>query len=250
MMQIQSAPRTPGIPPNDPPRFEAGSRTNAAASTAAPGPVERLGQPFQAGRLPGAPLRTGETQGLDENYAPLRKGFRPEQIEAVLAPDGKLTVAELIRCRVRHFADGARLGARASSTRSLRRTGLFSARNGGTAPARCEKLRRGSSRCGADWDVHEIRENHERASVRRRRALPGCGRSFLSLFSPENRANLAACSHLRCTRACKTSRIFCMGSRFTESLPRKRSSSRNLGPSSGRAASRVVSRPIDPKANV
>ncbi len=54
----------------------------------------------------------GEAQGLDENDAPLRKGFNPEQIEAVLATDGKLTVAELIRCRVRYFADGAALGSK------------------------------------------------------------------------------------------------------------------------------------------
>ncbi len=54
----------------------------------------------------------GEAKGLDENDGPLRKGFDPEQIEQVFAAGGKLTLPELIRCRVRYFADGAALGSR------------------------------------------------------------------------------------------------------------------------------------------
>ena len=54
----------------------------------------------------------GEAKGLDENDGPLRKGFDPEQIERVFAAGGKLTLPELIRCRVRYFADGAALGSK------------------------------------------------------------------------------------------------------------------------------------------
>jgi putative transposase len=54
----------------------------------------------------------GEARGLDENGAPLRKGFTPEEIEQVFANRGKLTIPELIRCRVRYFADGAALGGK------------------------------------------------------------------------------------------------------------------------------------------
>jgi putative transposase len=54
----------------------------------------------------------GEAKGLDENGAPLRKGFTPEEIEQVFANRGKLTIPELIRCRVRYFADGAALGGK------------------------------------------------------------------------------------------------------------------------------------------
>lgn len=41
-----------------------------------------------------------------------RRGFRREDIEAVQRSGGRLTVAQLIYCRVRYFVDGAALGSR------------------------------------------------------------------------------------------------------------------------------------------
>jgi len=41
-----------------------------------------------------------------------RRGAKPEAVAAVKASQGKLGHAELLRCRVRHFADGAALGTR------------------------------------------------------------------------------------------------------------------------------------------
>ncbi len=54
----------------------------------------------------------GEAQGLDENDAPLRRGFAAETIEHVRAERGRLSRYELLRCRVRYFSDGAALGSK------------------------------------------------------------------------------------------------------------------------------------------
>jgi len=54
-----------------------------------------------------------EETGLDEQGRPLRRGFTREEIAAVLAAKGQLSRLEMLRCRVRYFADGAVLGTRA-----------------------------------------------------------------------------------------------------------------------------------------
>ena len=42
-----------------------------------------------------------------------RRGFTPEEIDAVLAKGGKLELTEALHCRVRYFCDGAIFGSRA-----------------------------------------------------------------------------------------------------------------------------------------
>jgi hypothetical protein len=42
-----------------------------------------------------------------------RPGFTKEEIDAVKAAGGKLTRAQLLRCRVRYFSDGIAIGSRA-----------------------------------------------------------------------------------------------------------------------------------------
>jgi REP element-mobilizing transposase RayT len=56
---------------------------------------------------------SGQARGLGADGTPLRQGFTAEQLKAVLASGGELPVAELLRCRVRYFADGLVLGAQA-----------------------------------------------------------------------------------------------------------------------------------------
>ena len=40
-------------------------------------------------------------------------GFSTEQVEEVLEKGGQLSLAQLLRCRVRYFSDGVALGSRA-----------------------------------------------------------------------------------------------------------------------------------------
>lgn len=56
----------------------------------------------------------GEEQtGTDEAGQPLRRGFDRAAVLAVLAQEGKLGRAEMLRLRVRYLVDGAVLGSRA-----------------------------------------------------------------------------------------------------------------------------------------
>ena len=55
---------------------------------------------------------SGEARGLRENRQPVKKGFSPEAVEAVIGQRGKLPVNEIIRSRVRYFTDGAIIGSR------------------------------------------------------------------------------------------------------------------------------------------
>ena len=54
----------------------------------------------------------GEATGLDEDGRPLRCGFKAEEIKAVLAAKGRLAHWQMLRCRVRYFADGMALGTK------------------------------------------------------------------------------------------------------------------------------------------
>ena len=56
----------------------------------------------------------GEATGLDEDGSPLRRGFQAEEVNAVLAAKGRLAHWQLLRCRVRYFADGLALGTKSS----------------------------------------------------------------------------------------------------------------------------------------
>jgi putative transposase len=54
----------------------------------------------------------GRQKGVDpEGRTIRRQGFTPEEVEKVLAADGRLPMHELLRCRVRYFSDGLALGS-------------------------------------------------------------------------------------------------------------------------------------------
>lgn len=55
----------------------------------------------------------GEEEGLDvETRTAMRWGFSREQIKATLESGGRLSWAQMLRCRVRYFSDGVALGSR------------------------------------------------------------------------------------------------------------------------------------------
>jgi REP element-mobilizing transposase RayT len=51
--------------------------------------------------------------GVGDETMGKKGGFSQAEVEAVLAAGGKLSVAQLLRCRVRHFSDGLVIGSRA-----------------------------------------------------------------------------------------------------------------------------------------
>ncbi len=53
----------------------------------------------------------GKAKGLRDDGTPLRRGFSPERVQAVLDSDGRLPIPEILRCRVRYFTDGVALGS-------------------------------------------------------------------------------------------------------------------------------------------
>ncbi len=52
-----------------------------------------------------------ESRGIGEDGRPMRRGVPRERIREVLEKKGKLSAAEMLRCRVRYFCDGAVLGS-------------------------------------------------------------------------------------------------------------------------------------------
>ena len=54
----------------------------------------------------------GREKGLDPEGRAIRKGFKAEEVEEVLARGGRLPMEAVLRCRVRYFADGLALGSR------------------------------------------------------------------------------------------------------------------------------------------
>jgi putative transposase len=50
--------------------------------------------------------------GVGDETMTKKCGFTQAEVEAVLAAGGKLTTAQLLRCRVRHFSDGLVIGSR------------------------------------------------------------------------------------------------------------------------------------------
>lgn len=57
----------------------------------------------------------GEQRGVSEPARGIivRRGLSPEEVQRVVAAKGRLGTAEMLRCRVRYFADGAVLGSKA-----------------------------------------------------------------------------------------------------------------------------------------
>jgi hypothetical protein len=72
----------------------------------------------------------GEETGLDEEGGPMRRGFKPEEVDAVLAAKGRLDHWQMLRCRVRYFADGLALGTKCFVN------DVFAARRGHFGPKR------------------------------------------------------------------------------------------------------------------
>lgn len=52
----------------------------------------------------------GEARGMKEDGSAVRPGFSEEQVETVVAKKGRLSLPEVLRCRVRYFTDGLVLG--------------------------------------------------------------------------------------------------------------------------------------------
>lgn len=55
---------------------------------------------------------TGEARGVNESGQPIRPGFSPKEVQAVLANGGVLPLGALLHCKVRYFTNGAILGCR------------------------------------------------------------------------------------------------------------------------------------------
>jgi hypothetical protein len=55
----------------------------------------------------------GRQKGVDPEGRPIRQGFSPEAVAAVVESGGTLPLHEVLRCRVRYFSDGLVLGSRA-----------------------------------------------------------------------------------------------------------------------------------------
>jgi len=51
-------------------------------------------------------------ESLDEDGKVIRKGLKSAEIEKLLAKSGRLTMAQMLRCRVRYFTDGAVIGSK------------------------------------------------------------------------------------------------------------------------------------------
>jgi len=63
----------------------------------------------------------GRQKGLDTQGQPIRRGFTPAQVAAVLQAGGRLPLGELLRCRVRYFSDGLAVGGQAFLENVFRR---------------------------------------------------------------------------------------------------------------------------------
>ena len=55
----------------------------------------------------------GAQRGVDPAGKPIRSGFTPQQVQQVIDEGGRLPMHEVLRCRVRYFADGVALGSAA-----------------------------------------------------------------------------------------------------------------------------------------
>jgi hypothetical protein len=85
-------------------------------------------------------------KGMEQGVAPeggaVRPGFSEEQVGAVVAAKGKLTLGEVLRCRVRYFADGLVLG------RKVYVEDVFRRHRGHFSPKRKDGAR---AMKGAEW---------------------------------------------------------------------------------------------------
>lgn len=77
-----------------------------------------------------------ENEGTDAAGRPLRKGFSREDVAAVIAAKGRVSLAEYVRVKVRYYVDGAVLGTRAFVD------GIFKATRSRYGPKRKDGARR------------------------------------------------------------------------------------------------------------
>lgn len=80
----------------------------------------------------------GEETGPDEDGRPPRRGFKAEEIKAVLAAKGGLAHWQMLRCLARHYADGMALGTKAflDEVFAARRDHFSPKRTSGARPLR------------------------------------------------------------------------------------------------------------------
>jgi putative transposase len=79
----------------------------------------------------------------------LRRGVSPERVREVLEKRGKLTLAELVRCKVRYFSDGAVIGTKEFVEE------VFEGHRGQMGA----KRKSGARRIGvAEGDLHSLRD--------------------------------------------------------------------------------------------
>ena len=53
-----------------------------------------------------------QSEGVDDQGQPVRRGIEPERVKEVIASNGRLPIHEYARCRARYFVDGAVFGTR------------------------------------------------------------------------------------------------------------------------------------------
>ena len=97
--------------------------------------------------------------GVGDETAGGKGGFTQERVEAIWKAGGKLTLAQLLRCRVRHFSDGLVLGSRAFVN------GYFEGARGSFGSRRTSGARRvrGSEEAG----LYAVRDLRKEAISRR-----------------------------------------------------------------------------------
>jgi len=63
----------------------------------------------------------GEARGITPEGDPVRTGFSEEEVGAVVSAKGRLSLGEVLRCRVRYFTDGLVLGRKVFVEETFRR---------------------------------------------------------------------------------------------------------------------------------
>ena len=93
----------------------------------------------------------GEAQGLKKDgKSPLRLGMTREEVQAVWDAGGKLSMSQLLRCRVRYFTDGVVIGSKAFIER------YFEAKREYFGPGRTSGARKMR---GGEWgELRSLRE--------------------------------------------------------------------------------------------
>jgi putative transposase len=86
----------------------------------------------------------------------VRRGVSAERVREVLEKKGKLTLAELVRCKVRYFSDGGAIGSKEFVNELFEgQRELFGA-----------KRKSGARRMGvAEGDLHSLRDLKRRVVV-------------------------------------------------------------------------------------